>query len=99
MKLCFWNKDNELKDTINKLQQDITKLQDTINKLQQDITIIRETTATTNQKISEKEEDIKLCIKTFMLDNFNIEALDDKIEGDVYDFITNTITNILKTVF
>lgn len=40
---------------------------------------------------SERKQEIKDEVRMFMLFNFNISHLDDKIEGDAYDFIVDKI--------
>ncbi len=38
-----------------------------------------------------KEQLVKDQVREFMLSNFNIQALDDSIEGEIYDFIVDKV--------
>jgi hypothetical protein len=47
-----------------------------------------------NGFFASKEQMVKDEVRKFMLANFNIQALDDKIEGEIYDFIVDKVWDL-----
>jgi hypothetical protein len=43
----------------------------------------------------DKEHLVKEEVREFMLEHFNIESIDDEVEGDIYDFIVETIWGLI----
>lgn len=54
----------------------------------------KETENFINEFFTGKEQFIKDEVREFMLKNFNIKQLDDKVEGDIYDYIVDKIWDL-----
>ena len=46
------------------------------------------------QFLANKEHIVKLAIREYMLKNFNITALDDSLEGEMYDYLIGTVWDL-----
>jgi hypothetical protein len=46
------------------------------------------------QFLANKEPIVKLAIREYMLKNFNITALDDALEGEMYDYLIGTVWDL-----
>jgi len=51
------------------------------------------------QLLKDREQDFKDSVREFMLENCNIEFLNDDIEGNIYDFITDKIWDLILKRF
>lgn len=53
---------------------------------------------TSSNPILKYEEKLKKEIKTYMLKNYNISFIDDKIEENMYDIFLDEIINIINKI-
>jgi hypothetical protein len=51
-------------------------------------------TSTIKQFLADKEPLVKMAIREYMLKNFNITALDDTLEGEMYDYLIGTVWDL-----
>ncbi len=91
----------KLENIEHKVQTNSQTVNTSLNNIESELKTLRDlmsreqNTNAINGFISSKEQFVKDKVREFMLTNFNIQALNDSIEGEIYDFIVDKIWDLI----